>query len=68
MFANENKKIKYSEKGSVQTDYLEVIESDTQGPFPIIASGGRKTMLNLWIKKVDTQKCLQFQIGKLQQF
>ena len=37
--------------GSTPTDYLEVIESDTQGPFPIIGSDGTRNNVKFVDKK-----------------
>ena len=37
--------------GTIPTDYLEVIESDTQGPFPIIGSDGTRNNIKFVDKK-----------------
>ena len=45
------KKLNIRKKGSVPNDYLEVIESDTQGPLPVIASDGTKNNVKFVDKK-----------------
>ena len=51
MFTNKNKKLNIRKKGSVPNNYLEVIESDTQGPFPIIAADGTRNNVKFVDKK-----------------
>ena len=45
------KKLNIRKKGSVPNDYLDVIESDTQGPFPIIATDGTRNNVKFVDKK-----------------
>ena len=45
------KKLNIRKKGSVPNNYLEVIESDTQGPFPIIAADGTRNNVKFVDKK-----------------
>jgi hypothetical protein len=59
------RKTNIRKSGSIPTDYLEVIESDTQGPFPIMEVMELETISNLWIKRVDMLKWKQLQIEKL---
>ena len=45
------RKTNIRKSGSIPTDYLEVIESDTQGPFPIIGSDGTRNNVKFVDKK-----------------
>ena len=45
------KKLNIRKKGSIPNDYLDVIESDTQGPFPIIATDGTRNNVKFVDKK-----------------